>query len=707
MERQDQRTGRHRVVEVFGAAYGSGYAIGDQLVLTARHLLSPAGDRPQRVQVRVAGEPDFRGATVVWARRGAGDAALLAVDDAPWAGTPDSGAVRWGRILEFDAAVPVRARGFPAVQAARRGEQEVRELATVRGAVETMSPDTKRYEITVESGVPLLPGDGGSPWSGLSGAAVMDARKRIVGVVVAHRMRYGGAVLQATPVERLFTDPEFLRHAGTDESRLEDVTAQRSVPLDARGDGSILKTVAAPPSLIGLEDYELLQAGNEAVGFLGRDDQRRDLLAWCAADEHVSLGLVAGAGGAGKTRLGIQLCRDLTERGWSAGFADENILDEVLRSHVVDVVWPTLLVLDYPDRLSRRVITWITGLGARRYGPKLRFLLLDRVPGDEAARADLTWWAGVKRIPFISRPSITVRLRSGGLSHEERLRHRDAARRAFSGGTADLSRLDLRDDAYGNPLKVHVAVLLAVHGDRYPTAGDLMASFLDREMEHWQERLAAHRIHDIGFTQARQVLALATLTRPEIDVVPELLPAIRQLSDADGVRRGNLGNWLAELFGTGSRIAALEPDLLAEELLASTPELPDLVVAIHGLAACTTEHTATMLDALNLAAGNRDEVRTALGNLLVSCLGPLVTRAAAEPAGRLPGLIGAALDRVGADAGAGLAAGAAVIRRVPRREESYRLMTTRLARLAIAWCDAQPPHAPTGPVRADALTDLA
>jgi tetratricopeptide (TPR) repeat protein len=727
MDHQQQRTGQHRVVEVFGATYGSGYAINDRIVLTARHLLAVDGDKPvpgQPVQVRIAGEEHARRATVTWVSRNVGDAALLSVDGAPWAGAPDTGAVRWGYVAEDDGSVPVRARGFPAAQAGTRGGREVREPEAMRGAVEALSAGTMRYEIDVQSAVPLLPGDGSSPWSGMSGAALLDARKRILGVVIAHRVRYGGQRLQAAPVERLFTDPEFVEQVGADASRLEAVTAAEAVPLDARGERPILQTVPAAPRPAGLSDYELLQARHQAVGFLGRDDERRALRAWCAADEHVSLGLVAGAGGSGKTRLGIQLCRELAEQGWSAGFAKDAVLDGFLAAgRVVDVVWPTLLVLDYPDRLTDRTIEWIEALGARKYGPKLRFLLLDRVPGDgdgegdgegdePVGAADLTWWANAKRITrsdFIARPRVVVRLRVGGLTGDDRLRHRESARQAFGGGTADLSGLDLTDEAYGNPLKVYVAVLLAIRGEVHPTAANVMTRFLDREMGHWLRRRTKHRIDQVSAPLAHQIVALATLTEPEIEVVPRLLSAIPDLEDAGRLVRGNVGNWLAELFGAGSRISALEPDLLAEQLLATTPKLLDLVVAVYRHESSTAEHAANMLESLSLAAGNRAGVRDVLRKFLAECLGALVAQAAAEPGGRLPGLIEIALNRVldGGQAETALAAAAAGTRRVPRREDSYRRLMSRLAKLAIAWCDAQPPHVRTAPVRVDALTDLA
>src|SRR5258705_13958841 len=136
MDHRQQRSGQHRVVEVFGATYGSGYAINDRMVLTARHLLALDGNKAvpgQSVTVRVAGEEHGRHATVKWVSRDVGDAALLSVDGAPWADAPDDRAARWGWVAD-DGPVPCRAWGFPAAQASTQGNQDVREVEEMHGA---------------------------------------------------------------------------------------------------------------------------------------------------------------------------------------------------------------------------------------------------------------------------------------------------------------------------------------------------------------------------------------------------------------------------------------------------------------------------------------------------------------------------------------------------------------------------------------------
>jgi hypothetical protein len=70
-----------------------------------------------------------------------------------------------------------------------------------------------------------------------------------------------------------------------------------------------------------LSDIYLLRAEYGLVPF---HEQRRPeverLLAWCEADARMAVRVVTGAGGTGKTRLMIELCRQARGRRWRAGF---------------------------------------------------------------------------------------------------------------------------------------------------------------------------------------------------------------------------------------------------------------------------------------------------------------------------------------------------------------------------------------------------
>src|SRR5262249_563848 len=93
---------------------------------------------------------------------------------------------------------------------------------------------------------------------------------------------------------------------------------------------------------------------------------------------------IHAAGGMGKTRLAIELCKQMREAAWRAGFLRENKkLDELLESHR-----PVLAVLDYAE--SRPDLREMLASVAGRRGMKaMRLVLLSR-NADE-------WWTDVLR----------------------------------------------------------------------------------------------------------------------------------------------------------------------------------------------------------------------------------------------------------------------------------------------------------------------
>ncbi|MFT3766211.1 MAG: hypothetical protein QM820_11965 [Minicystis sp.] len=96
----------------------------------------------------------------------------------------------------------------------------------------------------------------------------------------------------------------------------------------------------------------LLNARHEVVPFHGREDVLEEMRAWCESGDGVRVRLIHAAGGMGKTRLAIELCRQMREeRGWRAGFLAEGArISELMESER-----PVLAVIDYAE--SR------TGLG--------------------------------------------------------------------------------------------------------------------------------------------------------------------------------------------------------------------------------------------------------------------------------------------------------------------------------------------------------
>ncbi|RBP04540.1 hypothetical protein DFR50_13917 [Roseiarcus fermentans] len=88
----------------------------------------------------------------------------------------------------------------------------------------------------------------------------------------------------------------------------------------------------------------------DVVPLLGRDGARADLRAWLDAEAPVSIRVLVGAGGRGKTRLALELARAVAKDGWLAGFVPADELDRFRAQHGVEP-WrwdrPVLVILDY------------------------------------------------------------------------------------------------------------------------------------------------------------------------------------------------------------------------------------------------------------------------------------------------------------------------------------------------------------------------
>ena len=681
---------RHRVVEVLprsGATmrFGSGYAIADDLVLTAGHVVGAEG-----VAVRLL-DGTVLDAEVAWLGTGVGDAAVLRVPAAPWRGLPDSGALRWGKATG-EAAVACRSWGYPKAQTT----DGARDVESMEGTVDASGAiRSERYDINISKPTVLPSRGDDSGWKGMSGAAVFGPGLQLLGVVLADPKMYGSSRLQALPVSRLLANEGFAALVGVGLHDLEEVEGGGAV-------GYLDSYVRAPylSRRADMSDPELLQAKYGIVPFLGREAEQQELHDWCVGGNRFSVAVLTGDGGAGKTRLAAELCRTMGEEGWQAGFADENTFEEA--GGQVELTWPTVLVVDYPDRMTETVVRVIGRLGRARRGPKLRLLLVDRAPG--GVTEQLTWWRKLNRDTdgLVERATrLSIRLEAGRLDLADRHKHAASAWTKFTDGTRELPRLDLTHDGYGNPLKLHIAVLQAARGEVHPDADTVVASLLGREERRWVDRLRRYFIADLTDVRAHQAVALATLTEPAHTEAVHLLTALPGMADPAGLaveRRTRITEWLTELFPGGDRIAPVSPDILAEELLVGTPSLDVLIRGIHDHEACTADHKAKLLNALHLAV-DRDEVRTALRGLLVERLPELIEAAEADTV--LARLIDTVIPFC-VDDELRAASAAALGHRRRTTDKDLAQFYGRLAGLALEWHDTRPPDLG----RPDVLTDL-
>ncbi len=134
---------------------------------------------------------------------------------------------------------------------------------------------------------------------------------------------------------------------------------------------------------------------DDVVRLVGRDREIDDLRRWLDDNASISIRVLTGAGGRGKTRLALELARAVSKHGWLAGFATADELDRFRGQHGVEQRrWdkPVLVILDYAASRAEQLRAWIRELAdaSLEERPKLRLLLLER----QANRA-IGWFAVV------------------------------------------------------------------------------------------------------------------------------------------------------------------------------------------------------------------------------------------------------------------------------------------------------------------------
>ena len=117
-------------------------------------------------------------------------------------------------------------------------------------------------------------------------------------------------------------------------------------------------------------DYRLVET------LYGRDGDLRKILGWADSGPNTpSARLIAGEGGAGKTRLAAEAAKVLRDRSWTAGFLPRhrNAFNFAVRDKGL------FLVLDYPEEQPERTTAILKELAERKTAPyPLRVLFLSR-----------------------------------------------------------------------------------------------------------------------------------------------------------------------------------------------------------------------------------------------------------------------------------------------------------------------------------------
>ncbi|MFE7439346.1 tetratricopeptide repeat protein [Streptomyces chartreusis] len=625
---------RRRVALVEAAGQGSGYVLSSRLVLTAAHVLGALDHAtvrtPQSAPVRCE---------VIWANSdGPYDAALLLADDDL---VPNLDPVRWGTLVTSDPS-EVSVLGFSAL-AGREGRVG---SGVFRGSADPLEAvETDRYVLDMAGNPPLGQADR-SPWAGMSGGAVW-CHGVLVGVAVADLPGWPHSRLEAVPAYVLLADAGF--------RELVDRHTERDVQLEP---AEFADSVEAAAPLIPRSVASLLHPRAETVRFSGRRELLAEMTAWSAEGDDVSLALLTGAGGAGKSRI----ARELGYRLAAARYAIVHLTrHENARHHrmLARATAPVLVVVDYAESRVEQVRSLLEELARRPRGIPIRVLLIARAVG--------RWWDEVRESgPEVA--DLAERARRWSITGTESLGM--DTREAFRTAVTDLARgvAELGLPTPVSPsagtgllrplrtvLEIHMAALASLLAPHAATGvRDAQDTLLRHEAAYWRKTSRQAPLDSLGDAALRNAVVTATLVGPvPRDRAHAILARVPRLGDQPEAVRRAVADWLRDLYprpeSTDSDTwhwGTLEPDSLGEYLVGlqavSEPEI--FVRLVNELG---NEEMVNALLVLSRAAAWTDELPDVLRTAVRSAPGMLAPRlVAAARRSAEPRLLIDALDIV-------------------------------------------------------------
>jgi hypothetical protein len=340
----------------------------------------------------------------------------------------------------------------------------------------------------------------------------------------------------------------------------------------------------------------VLRAADRLVPFQGRRTVQTDLLEWAERMDHPAAGdgpvrVYAAVGGAGKSRLMIELCREWCGQDGQAGFlAADDATPEILE-RLTDTRkpapynQPVLIVIDdverFPTEALHRTVTTLAA--ARRDGDAqaVNLVLLAR-----NADAREGWLRDL--IDRVDRSGLVAAPRALEFPEGVSRQHvYDESIQAFRAALLDpqppasqpwrtpTSLADPTNMTFDRVLYIQLAALAEVLGidpNSFQSGTDLLTFAYQRERQHLHEILDKHEPikGDDEVRQAAHVIIMAMALGANIADQTQLDQALEaQLPHYDGGRITRVRRVLQSLYppisGSGRALAPLRPDLLAEQ----------------------------------------------------------------------------------------------------------------------------------------------
>jgi glycosyltransferase involved in cell wall biosynthesis len=330
---------------------------------------------------------------------------------------------------------------------------------------------------------------------------------------------------------------------------------------------------------LGLSPSALLLARDRIAGF----DPVRDSVidSWLAKLQDASLPaltvrLVTGPGGMGKTRSALEFVRRAEEIGyqglWLASQLSANAIGQ-LKTSLANISKPVLLVVDYAEDRQEELLLVLDALLTRvrkagqAGGARRRILVFC------LARVD-AWWSGLSSLSGCTDAVTSLLIGPANLGIEaipkwpedpslrESTFHRALGEfaRATNQAVPVFSWLpEFSEPMFDRPLYLHLAALAALEGERPQHANALLTAQLSREYRHWLRRAAGMAVPYADWADAMAWLALVkTATCVEL----------QSTLDSLGLLRPGLALAFQEAYpGVDHNVQTLQPDLLSEALL--------------------------------------------------------------------------------------------------------------------------------------------
>jgi hypothetical protein len=362
----------------------------------------------------------------------------------------------------------------------------------------------------------------------------------------------------------------------------------------------------------------LVRAHAGVIPYVDRGGLIGELESWIDSEGAFSGQLISGRGGAGKTRLAVELCQRLEESGWLCGFLIR-IADREMLNALVEVPTPRLVVVDYAETRPEQLELLLPLLSAKasREFP-VRVLLLVRGDAEGSGHWEERLANRVDSLDTVLDECEVRRLEDARFQVEEREALFGVAVPALvkrldpeSGPAAPP---DLRQEVFASPLMVVIAAYLAALGENAPrTREELLDEVLAHERRYWRESAADL---DADNVLLERLVALATLLRADSEEEAErhlsLLPYIR---DAPAERRNRLARWVRSQYPGSHWWNPLEPDLVGERLIArSFIDQPEVLRG--AMATEDPEQVTRPLEVLARAAASNKALAEALSPIL-------------------------------------------------------------------------------------------